>query len=161
MNHKGVGSPNEDDQSLKHSYLSFKGASVLWPPDCPDDVLEQAITWAKNFQSSCKVGIHDEDGSPRSNNAGSKSSMVRETNYELVGWLQAGGGEAQARDGPQVQAILARGLREELRLLRSAREQEFYLFCARRDFFPGVQGRLATRKLKDNRCGQSSHQLHI
>lgn len=88
MNHKGVGSPNEDDQSLKHNYLSFKGASVLWPPDCSDDVLEQAITWAKNFQSSCKVGMNEDDRSPRSNNAGSKSSIVRETNYELVRYCE-------------------------------------------------------------------------
>ena len=30
-------------QKSNEDYKTFMGARVLWPPDCPDDILEGAI----------------------------------------------------------------------------------------------------------------------
>ena len=32
------------EMSLPKNYRMFFGAKVLWPPECPDDVLEYAIS---------------------------------------------------------------------------------------------------------------------
>jgi hypothetical protein len=75
---KASNSPDDQDQSLKHNYLTFKGAQVLWPPDCADDMLEHAISLAKNYRETCKVSM-----STNSDSLGSKQDN-RETNYAQV-----------------------------------------------------------------------------
>ena len=97
MNQQVAATPNQDDGSLKHKYLTFKDAEVLWPPECPDDILEQAIQWAKTFQKECK-GLEPEDKenerhdldnekSPKNHqNLSKANNLVNETNYEWVSY---------------------------------------------------------------------------
>ena len=77
---KATSSPDDQEQSLKPMYLTFKEAQVLWPPDCPDEMLEYSISQAKSHQKACKVG-NQSDGSTTS-----KNNDTRETNYALVGY---------------------------------------------------------------------------
>ena len=46
MNAKSTVNAEDQDQASKNNYLNFKGANVLWPADCPDDMLEKAIEFA-------------------------------------------------------------------------------------------------------------------
>ena len=114
MNMKAVNTNEEQDQSLKLNYLTFKGASVMWPPDCTDDMLENAISLAKTYQQTCKVnptGTAEKD-------QGAKNEGIRETDYAQVGIGLLGCREAEEGDGFEVQTILACSLRQEFWMLR-------------------------------------------
>lgn len=80
MNMKQVGTQENDEGGLKMNTLTFKNAEVMWPADCPDDMLEHAIELAKSYQASCKTTVYhgpDREGQ-------GKSEGVIETNYALV-----------------------------------------------------------------------------
>jgi hypothetical protein len=80
MNLKQVNTQESEEQNLKINYLTFKGAQVMWPPDCPDDMLEEAISWAKNFSETCKVKSQGgNDGQ-----MGGRNEGLRETDYYTV-----------------------------------------------------------------------------
>ena len=34
---------DQDDDESKNKFKLFMGARVMWPPDCPDDVLKTCI----------------------------------------------------------------------------------------------------------------------
>lgn len=77
---KQVNTQEQEEHNLKINYLTFKGAQVMWPPDCSDDMLEEAINWAKNFTATCKVAATNDmegSGSP-------KADGLRETDYATV-----------------------------------------------------------------------------
>lgn len=80
MNLRQVNTQEQEDHNLKINYLTFKGAQVMWPPDCSDDMLEEAINWAKNFTATCKVApMVESDG-----NNSAKTDGLRETDYATV-----------------------------------------------------------------------------
>ncbi|EGR29824.1 hypothetical protein IMG5_148080 [Ichthyophthirius multifiliis] len=39
---------NQENKEIPAVYRTFMGAKVLWPPECPDDVLEGAIKETQN-----------------------------------------------------------------------------------------------------------------
>lgn len=54
MNQHATETPGERDQGAKHAPLSFKGAQVMWPLDCSDEMLEYAIQLARTYQETLK-----------------------------------------------------------------------------------------------------------
>jgi hypothetical protein len=80
MNMKQVNAQENDEGGLKMNTLTFKNADVMWPADCPDDMLEHAIELAKSYQASCKIAVTP---SPDKEGVG-KTEAVIETNYAQV-----------------------------------------------------------------------------
>lgn len=50
--------PENENKSV---YRTIFGAEVLWPLDCPDDILESVIKELKNLESDKKYAV-DKDG---------------------------------------------------------------------------------------------------
>ena len=50
--------PENDSKTV---YRTLFGAEVLWPLDCPDDILEAVIRQVKNQQNDKKLAV-DKDG---------------------------------------------------------------------------------------------------
>lgn len=46
----------------KEVYRTFMGCDVLWPPDCPDDILEAVIKEVKSQESEPNKLAFDKDG---------------------------------------------------------------------------------------------------
>ena len=59
MNMKSKISTHNDTEIAKNDFVNFKGASVLWPPECSDDCLEYAIGKARTLKVDYNV---DDEG---------------------------------------------------------------------------------------------------
>lgn len=46
----------------KEVYRTFMGCDVLWPPDCPDDILEAVIKEVKAQEAEPNKLAFDKDG---------------------------------------------------------------------------------------------------
>jgi hypothetical protein len=80
MNQKQVNAQENDEGGLKMNTLTFKGADVMWPADCADDMLEHAIELAKSYQASCKITV----APSQDKEAAGKTEGVIETDYATV-----------------------------------------------------------------------------
>ena len=55
MNTRSKVDTEDQDNATKDNYLMFKGARVLWPPDCPDEMLEFIIGRATDLRNEYPV----------------------------------------------------------------------------------------------------------
>ena len=55
-----MSSSSTDDH--KEVYRTYKGCEVLWPPDCPDDILEAVIDEVKKQEGEPFKLAVDKDG---------------------------------------------------------------------------------------------------
>lgn len=51
----------EESEEKKPVFRTIFGAEVLWPLDCPDDILEAVIKEVKRLESDVKLAL-DKDG---------------------------------------------------------------------------------------------------
>lgn len=56
-----MASTENQENEEKTVYRTIFGAEVLWPLDCPDDILEAVIKEIKNLETEQKMAI-DKDG---------------------------------------------------------------------------------------------------
>lgn len=57
MNTRSKVDTEDQDSDQNLNYLNFNGAKVLWPPDCPDDMLEFATAKAKALKKDYPVDV--------------------------------------------------------------------------------------------------------
>ena len=98
------------------------GCEVLWPPDCPDDILEAVLKEVKAQEAEPNKLAFDKDGA--------KVNSVSIADCT----------EPQEVPGYNLRAVLARVPRQQFRLSCSARKTALLVFLLQEDRLLNVQG---------------------
>jgi hypothetical protein len=98
------------------------GCEVLWPPDCPDDILEAVLKEVKAQETEPNKLAFDKDGA------------------KVPRLLSVDSAEPQEVLGQHLRTILACVPRQQLRLPCSARKAALPVFLLQEDRIPNVQG---------------------